>query len=112
LVLVLGGAEVGALENPPEDLSMCACWVIGVGCTRDEEVLAVARAEAEEELADAIHFSDAPTETAPRLEGAFVAEPEVLEANLGWLRRALLVATPTCDRAVELREEEDLLLEF
>lgn len=112
LVLILGGAEIGTLEDPPEDFSMCACWVVGVGCARDEEVLAVARAEAEEELADPIHFGDAFTETAPRLEGAFVAKPEVLESDLGWLCRALLVTTPSCDGGVELRKEENLLFEF
>ena len=64
LVLVLGGAEVGTLEDPPEDISVCACWVVGVGCAGDEEVLAISRAEAEEELADTVHFKNAVTETA------------------------------------------------
>ncbi len=63
----------------------------------------VARAKAEKELADTVHFSNTRAETAPRLESLFMAKPKVVQVD-GWgLRSALLEVAPASDGGVKLR---------
>jgi len=73
---------------------VCASVTLRVRGVWQEEILAVARAKTQQELRDAVAFRDAGAETAPRLEGLFVAKPEVMEIDQRWLSWALIKGTP------------------